>query len=165
MSTDLYRVRVLSVEAEQMACQVEAVYPDVGLPPSRTLAFQFLLDIHDRLGRGGVSTGTLSFGLDGPLTPDEARNLAGRSSLAALLGLPTDDWLDEGWILAHASRVVRSVEVAVHPDDPEGERGKAPDLTVPRATYAITATDPRWLDHVRPGMSWQTTAYPIPEGE
>jgi hypothetical protein len=38
----MYHVRVLSIEGSRLACRVTAVYPDVSLAPSRTLAFRFV---------------------------------------------------------------------------------------------------------------------------
>ena len=42
MSTDLYQVQVLSISGSKLTCRVAAHDPDDGLPPSRTLALQFL---------------------------------------------------------------------------------------------------------------------------
>jgi hypothetical protein len=56
---------------------------------------------------------------------------------------------------------VKSVEISDRQNFPPGrafEDGEE-DAPAPAATYRIEATDPRWVQHVKVGMRWTSSAY------
>jgi hypothetical protein len=91
----------------------------------------------------------------GAVTPEQAEELGQTAPIGRELA--DRDICDGDWIRANVGRFIRSVEVydrAWVPGDP-------PDEVPPsvQATCDIIVTDPRWLEHLRPGMEWGTTAY------
>jgi hypothetical protein len=157
MSATLYGVRVLSIEDDRMTCRVWVIYPDLDLPPSPTLAFEFLCDAWDRLKDGWVTKDSDAFGIKGSLTPEVARALAERAPFPA-----GQDVFDEEWVLATAPQVIRAVEV-VGPENQQPPAERKDSAERPSATYQIRVADSAWLHHLRPGMEWKTTAYPMEE--
>ncbi|MES4901738.1 MULTISPECIES: hypothetical protein [unclassified Streptomyces] len=87
---------------------------------------------------------------------------------------------DDGWVAVNARWFVESVErVAVrnHPLSDEGwehidalweagihqrDGGWPDEDLLVQADYEVQVTDPRWLEHLRPGLSWETGYYPDP---
>ncbi|MGH7868551.1 MAG: hypothetical protein ACREP9_13230 [Candidatus Dormibacteraceae bacterium] len=154
MSTDLYNVRVLSVERDRLTCRVTAFDPrsEDDPPPSRTLALQFLWEPWERFSHGFFFSVA-----GGPGTSEQAEEL-GR---AAPIGpeLAGQDICDGDWIRANVNRFIRDVQVRdrgwICLDDCAGEENGYGAIAV----CTITVTDPRWVEHLRPGMEWGTTAY------
>jgi hypothetical protein len=156
MATDVYQVRVLSVDAGCLTCRVTVLYQGFDLAASPTLAFEFLCDAWDRLKDGRVNRDNGSFGINGPITADEARALANQTPFP-----PDQDIVDEEWVHTTANRVIRSVEVMDHDVCPPGENANDSQQRNLSATYLIHVADAGWLAHLRPGMQWRTTAYPM----
>ncbi len=154
MSTDLYKVTVLSVDADRLSCRVTAYLPsdDNDPPPSKTLAFQFIWEpwYYFHIGLLNHMTG-------GVVTAEHARELARTAPIGSeLIG---QDICNGDWTRANVSRFIRDVEVRergwICLDSCGGEENGYGAL----ALFIITVTDPRWLEHLRPGMEWETTAY------
>jgi hypothetical protein len=154
MSSDLYHVRVESVAGDRLTCRVTAYDPrdDQDPPPSRTLALQFLWETWEwfRLG--------LSYHVQGGgMSPERAEELGRVAPIGPELG--GQDICDGDWIRANVGRFIRRVQARDRDigawRDEQGEVREG----VPQATLIITATDPRWLEHLRPGMEWETTSY------
>ncbi|MFK4268346.1 WD40 repeat domain-containing protein [Streptomyces milbemycinicus] len=158
MSTDMYGVRVLSVDRERLRArfQVFVVYYDTqgrthaAIPDDPT--FFFFLLWEGASGRSGTP-GT------GPL-----RQL-----------VDTRTALDFAWVDAHARRFVSAVErIATRNHPPTArqwerlhdfyyERDGAwqdEDLLV-QCEYEVTVTDRRWLEPLREGAAWGTAAFPL----
>ena len=155
MSSDLYKVRVLSVEGDRLVCRVTSYDPrsEEDPPPSRTLALQFLWEPwYD------FSHGSYTFVTGGPSTPEQAKELGRVAPIGRELA--DQDICDGDWIRANIDRFVRQVEVRDRNlvtrdcDDTDDEV-----LLDPQATLIISVTDPKWLEHLRPGMEWETTAF------
>lgn len=64
-----------------------------------------------------------------------------------------DQSLSEEWTRANAGQFVSSV--VLEPRDLPEEPAVGT-----KATYAIEVTDAKWLEHLTPGQTWQSTAYP-----
>jgi len=143
VSSDLYTVAVESVTGAVARVRVTIVHPDIFvLPTSLTFGLQLLVDpVHDWL-LGGALKGS---------------PLASEVSVKQIL--------NERWVRANARRFVASLELlstAHYPppgyDDPayedfwDGEER-------PGGSYHLTATEPKWLAHLSPGMGWETTSY------
>ncbi|WP_171165235.1 WD40 repeat domain-containing protein [Streptomyces sp. I05A-00742] len=158
MSTDIYGVRVVSVSPQelQVRFQVFVVYYDTEVrtysPVSDDLGFFFHLLWEGASGYCGTHR-------DGPL-----------SKLVNVHTLGNHAWVD-----ANARRFISGVEhVATrnHPPTDEQwgrlsdfyyERGgawKDEDLLV-QSTYDVRVTDRRWLEPLRVGDAWGTTAFPL----
>src|SRR5262245_20753630 len=140
MSTDLYEVRVMSVEGDRLTYRVTAL-DDRGTedpPASRTVGLQILWEPWDcfRLGLSYQVTG-------GKLTSGEAEELGRTAPIGRELA--GRDICDGDWMRANVGRFIRSVEVhdrAWVPGDPPDDM--PPSIS---ATCVITVTDPRWLHH------------------
>jgi hypothetical protein len=154
MSTDLYRVRVLSVEGDRITCRVTAFIPqsDEDPPPSRTLALQFLWEPWYYFSIGLVHHMT-----DGRVSPEQAEELAQAAPIGReLAGKVICDGV---WTRSNVGRFIRHVEV-------HDRRWVCRDCCAgneegydAQALFVIAVTEPRWLEHLRPGMEWETTAY------
>jgi hypothetical protein len=138
-----------------MTCRVTVVYPGLDLPPSPTLAFEFLCDAWERLTEGWVTKDSDPFGIKASLTPEEARAVAQRAPFPAGQNVS-----DEEWVVATAPQVIRAVDVVGHESQPLLVE-KKDSAEGPSATYLIRVAEPAWLSHLRPGMEWETTAYPM----
>jgi hypothetical protein len=151
VSTDLYQVRVLAVAENRVTCRVTALISGTGedLPPSRTLALQFLWEPWRWFSEGlsrEVSGGTV--------TPEQAEELGRTAPIGRELA--GRDICDGDWTRANVARFIKEVEVYDRVCVP----GDSPDESWPtQGIYVITVTDLRWLAHLRPGMEWGTTAY------
>ncbi len=168
MSTDLYQVRVLTVEGSRLTCQVTAFDPrsEGDPPPSQTLALQFLWEPWM-----WFSEGLLGSMANLAVSPEQAE-LLGRS---APIGreLAGKDLCDGDWTRRNVGRFIQQVEVRDRrwfQGDHWGDVGAGPpSVDVPcnvvvglpeaQGTFIITTTDPRWLEHLRQGMEWGSTAY------
>jgi hypothetical protein len=149
MSTDLYQVQVLSISGSKLTCRVTAHDPDAGLPPSRTLALQFLWEPWLYFSQGLFHR---IVGAD--VTLDRAEDFWRTTAIGRELA----DWdiCDGDWTRANVARFIHDVLVFDRvwiPSDSPDYSGET------RAIYLITVTDPRWLEHLRPRMEWGTTAY------
>ncbi len=151
MSTDLYQVRVLSVGGNRFTCRVTALLSDTGddLPPSRTLAVQFLWEPWRWFSEG------LLYEVRGnTFTPEQAEELGRTAPIGRELA--DKDICDGDWTRANVARFIKEVEAydraCVPGDSPE-------DSWLTQGIYVICVTDPSWLEHLWPGMEWRTTAY------
>ncbi|WP_405793574.1 WD40 repeat domain-containing protein [Streptomyces sp. NBC_01506] len=86
---------------------------------------------------------------------------------------------DDGWLAVNTRWFVEDAErVAVHNDPPsdedwahlgalqermhERDDGWPDEDRLVRGDYEVRVTDPRWLEHLSPGLSWETGYYPHP---
>ncbi len=143
MSSDLYQVAVESVAGAAAILDVRIVHPDVFvLPTTLTFGLQLLVDpVHDWLLGPDLK--------DSPLAPE----------------VSVKQILSERWVRANARRFVASLELlssSHYPppgyDDPLYEDFWDGDDR-PTGRYRLSATDPKWLVQLTPGMGWETTSY------
>src|SRR5262245_32157780 len=168
MSTDLYQVRVLSVAGKCLTCRVTAFYPrsENDPLPSRTLALQFLWEPWLWFSEGLSCNMT-----GGAITVKRAEELGRTAPIGR--ELVSRGICDGDWTRANVGRFISHVEVQdrrwllgdrwsdvdeqlTQEPAPEGVVVGLPETQV---TFVVTATDPRWLAHLRPGMEWGSTAY------
>lgn len=134
---------------------------------SPTWALQLLVESWERMRDGWVETAQMagnSGGLYAPFSPDEARHRAAASPIAPL----DPDLGDEAWIRDQAPRFIRSVALGEerHAAGLRGSPFPMRHLHGPHAEAVLTVrvADPAWLDHLEPGVCWDTTAYPYETG-
>ncbi|MEU7317521.1 hypothetical protein [Streptomyces sp. NPDC007083] len=161
MSTDMYGVRVLDVDPDELRVrlQVLVVYYDTG---SRTH-----IPLPDE--EPGTFLHFLWESADGWLDNDDER--------VGPLGrvLSTDDILDYEWVDTHARCFIshiRRIGTLNHPPTEEHwknlhdfyyERNgvwKDEELLV-QADYEIRVTDRRWLAHLTEGQAWGSASFPL----
>jgi hypothetical protein len=138
---DFYRVRIQSIHDKNLTCRVTELYgDDIIIEPSLTLAFGFLWDTV-------VEWGVCPDAQSSPL----GRELAGR------------DFCDQDWSLENAERfiscfgVVDRRVVIVGEDGRSSHRPEGTETT--QATYNIAVTEPRWLEHLTPGLEWESRVF------
>ena len=142
MSTDLYRVRVTSLDLGKrtVGFRVFLVYYDwSGVPTDASFFMRILWDEADtRFGKGGPLGNEVS----------------------------VDQFLDEAFIDANTHRFVERVtQTALRNDPPPAmpptfvyDSHKAEDgLT--QGDYTVVVTDPKWMKHLKVGQTWSTTSY------
>jgi hypothetical protein len=156
--TTLYYVRIQSVAADTLVCRLtDALGRDNPFPPSRTMALWLIWEPWHALDRGWFFSGDF-----GGLSAEQAQELA----KAAPFGqeVRDRDYCDEDWNRANGGRFIRCVGVRDHYSGSDRQfEDDAPREERPQATYTITATAPRWFEHLRVGMDWETTAYDCDE--
>ena len=145
MSTDTYGIRVLGKEASTVTLKVFLVYYDWDqIPYSKDFFLMVLWDQADT-----------RFGAGGPLGD----------------AITVPQICSEKFRLEHASEYVESVdtidcmnypitnkeELATFYYEREGRWENEDKLA--QVDFKITVTDPKWIAHLKPGMSWGTTAY------
>jgi hypothetical protein len=152
---DLYRVRVESINVQRLTCQVTELYGDgYHLVTSRTLALGFLWD----------TVGWLWWIQHAPAAAElenhQAQALAESTSLGqALAGF---QYYSDRPARAVADRIISCVGVTERRTVITGDRewSHYEDGTeIPQATYNIAVTDPHWLEHLAPGMVWESRAW------
>jgi hypothetical protein len=142
VSTDLYRIRVLDIDPRQrkVRFRVFMVYYPWDFPADPSFFLRILRDEADSesTGRG--------------------------SPLAAEITL--DQSLDEKWIDANTARFIEGVErVSFREHRFDGEppnfiyKSFADEDRLTQGDFDVTVSDPRWLKHLFPGQTWQTTCY------
>ncbi|WP_405797821.1 WD40 repeat domain-containing protein [Streptomyces sp. NBC_01506] len=162
MSTDMYGVRVLEVDPDQLRVRLKVfvVYYETGsrtyipLPDDEPGIFlQFLWD------------------------SDEGRHLSDDDERTGSLGrvLSTDDILNFEWVDTNARRFISEVRRAKTLNDPPTEEQweglhdfyyerdgawKDENLLV-QGEYEIRVTDRKWLAHLSEGQSWASTFFPL----
>jgi hypothetical protein len=105
-----------------------------------------------------LCAGSFFSGDFGGLSAEHAQELARTASIGP--ELCDRDICDEDWNRANGGRFIRCVGVLDHYSGTERQyEDEAPWEEMPQATYMIIATEPRWFDHLRVGMEWETTAY------
>jgi hypothetical protein len=146
------------VADDTLSCRLTDVLGrDDPFPPSRTMALWLLWEPWRALRDGSFFSGDL-----GGMSAEQAQELARTAPIGQ--ELRDRDFCDEGWNRANVGRFIRCVGVR---DQYSGsERWYEDDASreeMPQATYFINATEPRWFDHLRVGMEWDTTAYDCDE--
>lgn len=134
-----YRVKVLSKDAATVELEITLLHPDAGgFPDVPNFGFQMLY----------VES-------EGPRTlEDEISKLGGGPG-----------FLEEEFVLEYTDRFVASCELVemrgfVPPKQPDAEWGDIIDHeNPPIATYRITTTEPRWIDHLNVGDVWENACY------
>jgi hypothetical protein len=150
VSVAMYRVRVRSVASFLLACRVTAVAGSASpLHASRTLALWFVYEPWLDLSSG------VSRHLPGDWSGVPRRHIRDMAHSAPIAReLAGDEVRGAQWARENAGRFISCVGVVErhHCDERYWD---APDQQS-QATYLIAATDPRWLEHLRPGMQWNT---------
>ncbi|MFF2845687.1 WD40 repeat domain-containing protein [Streptomyces sp. NPDC058001] len=160
MSTDMYGVRVLHVDPDQLrvVLQVFVVYYDTG---SRT---------HIPLPgeEPGVFLHFLHQSASGYPSGDKRNGPLGKA-------LSVDDILNYEWVDTHARRFISDVRCVETLNDPPTEeqweelhdfyyeRGgtwQDEELLI-QGEYEIRVTDRKWLQHLSEGQSWATASFPM----
>ncbi|MEO5584314.1 MAG: hypothetical protein ABIQ75_02575 [Flavobacteriales bacterium] len=145
MSTDLYGIRVLAKEGPTVTLKVFLTYYDWDqIPYSKDFFLMVLWDEADTRFGGG-----------GPLGD----------------AITVPQICDEKFRLEHAGAYVESVDTISCANYPitnkehlatfyyEREGRWENEDKLAQVDYKITVTDPKWIEHLEPGMSWGTTAY------
>jgi hypothetical protein len=145
MGSDLYRVRATDKSERSVMLEVKVVHPDANhLPEDPSFALMLLLD-------------------DAP----------GTSVLAQEVSV--DDAMDDVWLQKYVRGFVSSVQVTIEsgtagygddesPPDDETEAEEEARLERRRASwltgrYAISVTDPAWVEHLAVGKEWDSRAF------
>jgi len=160
---ELYYVEVLEVQRDELVCLVISLYPsnDNDLPASPSLALQFLADpwydahnvVIEDFGDHGLSSPQP--GLYAPIGAGPVKQRITQSSIGT--AVPAD-W-DPDFFRKQTDRFIRSVQVR---DKRHCRRQRYRTFGPrPEGTYHIRVTEARWLEHLIPGMSWSTRAYPM----
>ena len=147
MSSDLYGIRVLAKEASTVTLKVFLVYYDWDhIPESKDFFLSVLWDEADTRFGGG-----------GPLGD----------------AITVPEICDEQFRLYHADAYVAKVEQIGSANYPITHKEKLSTFYYERdgkwenedklaqVDFRITVTDPKWIEHLQPGMSWGTTSYGI----
>lgn len=147
MSTDTYGIRVLGKEGATVTLKVFLVYYDWNtIPDTEDFFLSVLWDQADtRFDKGGPLGDTIT-----------------------VKQICSDDFR-----LEHAQEYIASVEVIGSKNYPikdktdletfyyEREGRWKDEDKLAQVDFKITVTDPKWIAHLEPGMSWGTTAYGI----
>jgi hypothetical protein len=145
MGSDLYRVRATDKTERSVMLEVKVMHPDANhLPEDPSGALMLLLD-------------------DAP----------GTSVLAQEVSV--DDAMDDVWLQKYVRGFVSSVQVTIEsgtagygddesPPDDETEAEEEARLERRRASwlkgrYAISVTDPAWVEHLAVGKEWDSRAF------
>lgn len=142
MPTDRFGIRVLEVEPTRVRLHVFVVYYEARLedllPEDRTFFFRALRDHAD-----GASLGE---------------------------AVSREEMFDEHFVDVNAPRYVKNVFCLETWSPPPDEREVLLDFypcregrwedeeKLTQGVYDVIVTDPRWVEHLRPGMSWNTSA-------
>jgi hypothetical protein len=145
---------------------------------SATLALGLLLESWENMMRGRVEDAVQAGRRGGfycPFSAEEARARAERSVIRGVAegaraseDSPLRDiefFFDETFIAENAPRYICSTEV-METRHLEGLHGARPDQRhyfAPHGEclFRIRVADPHWLDHLEPGVCWDTTVYPF----
>jgi hypothetical protein len=166
MSSPIYFVEVIDLNAAQMSCIVSALPAMLGqgdrydFTPSPPLAVAFLWKPWDDMRRGMVA----SFFDDSPLCRlwcPFGREEARRRAAGAYIGQVMPHEWSKTMFLDFAPRVIAAVEIR---DERRCGRVRRMSEPLPECTYVVTPPDPRFLEHVAVGMRWDTTAYEMEGG-
>ena len=129
MATTLWNVEIASLTGPEVNAHVERAHEDAGPFPQDRV---FALRMLYEQVRGIDAGGQLS--PTGPL--GEA--------------VSEDDIYDDEWLRTHAADYISGVSADL-PEDAIAVGAVA--------RYAVTATSPRWLEHLHSGQSWRSAAY------
>lgn len=75
--------------------------------------------------------------------------------------------LDSRWAKANVDKYVKSVKQVEKSNFPikdglaYNESKGTPAEALARARYVVTLTDPKWAEHLRPGLSWDSCAFEV----
>jgi hypothetical protein len=129
VATTLWNVEIASLTGAKLRADVERAHEDAGPFPQ------------DRV-----------FALRMLYEQVRTIDAGGQFSPAGPLGeaVSEEDIYDDEWLRTHAADYISAVSVDL-PEDP--------DAVGAVARYALTATSPRWLEHVHSGQSWRSAAF------
>jgi hypothetical protein len=180
VSSILY-VEVAEKHADTMTLLLVEIQSGFVFCESPTLALQLLLESWERMLRGSLYSHQQVAAHGGfycPFSAEEARTRAARSPIrdvaegarvpehSPLSGI--EFFFDQAFVEENAPRYIVSTEVLEtrhleglcgdplhhrHHFAPHGE-----------CRFGIRVADPRWLDHLGPGVCWDTTAFPYERG-
>lgn len=147
MSTDLYGIRVLEKTDTQVKLKVFLVYYDWDyIPSSNDFFLMVLWDEADTRFDGGGALGDK---------------------------VSVDEICDEAYRLKNADKFIKEIKTLESLNYPIEDLsqyatfyyerdGKWQDEDkLAQVDFLITVTDPKWIEHLKVGMSWATTAYAI----
>jgi hypothetical protein len=135
---------------------------------SHTLALQLLLESWQQMMKGALHPHwrlSSHGGFYCPFSAEEAHARAERSPIREVCPEP---FVDQAFVEENAPRYIVSTEVLETryleglPGDPLHRR----HFFAPHGEcrFRIRVADPRWLDHLEPGVCWDTTAFPFERG-
>jgi hypothetical protein len=155
---DLYRVRVESISGPCLTCRVTELYGEgYHLVSSRTLAFGFLWDTTAWVWWMDLLPDEPDHTIEAMQTAAESTALGQELARHDRFGAGADDWCR-----ANVGRFISCVGVVdrrtVTTDEKEWSH-YTPGMEIPEATYNISVTDPRWLAHLKPGMTWESRVW------
>jgi hypothetical protein len=129
LATTLWNVEITALTGPELRADVERAHEDAGPFPQDRVFARRMLYEQVR-----------------------AIDAGGRFSPTGPLGeaVSEDDIYDDEWLRAHAADYIGDVSA----DLPEDA-----DAVGAVARYAVTATSPRWLEHLHSGQSWRSAAY------
>jgi hypothetical protein len=127
----LFNVEVDEVEGTRAKLTLVSVHPDAG-PFGKDKVFSLRL-IHEP-----------SFELTDGF---ESRGLCPLGDAIPYMKIMNEEWAHE-----NAGRFIASVDV-----EPKDLPAEVPVDTV--ATYTIEVTDPKWIEHLKPGQTWHSATF------
>lgn len=138
MGASLYSVKVAELSGTDVTLQLEIIHPDAGLHVNDeytpAFALRLLYDTAYELDMDG----------DDPF--------ASKGSCALGNAFSYNDSTSEEWVTEHAAEYIASATV----ESPEFT--DLPPVGM-KALLKIKATDPKWLEHLKPGQVWESAAY------
>lgn len=146
--SSLYRARVDQVAPAKVRLTVWQIHPDAGVPPKSTTFALALLCAPFR--KSSVLQGSAP---------------SARLPLAKAIDIEGGKDGDPSWMVENARAFIASVErKSLKNARPKASVKWPPphdgDLSqLPQAVFEIGATDPAWVSHLKPGLSWRTAAY------
>jgi len=129
VATTLWTVHIEALAGAELRAAVERAHEDAGAFP------------HDRVFALRLLCEQVS-------KLDDSGEFVPTGPLGAAVS--EDDIYDDDWLQTHAADYIGDVSV----DLPE-----AADAVGAVARYAVTATSPRWLEHLHSGQSWRSAAF------
>ncbi len=155
--SELYRARVDACAPPRVVLTVWQIHPDVDVPPeSKTFALALVRGVVGRSVEAGRRPPP-----DCPLGAEIA----------------DDEWLDEGWMKQNAAAFVASVSrrnlrnadgvkqaeaLLAGPGGDAAYQAFWEDLErLPQVVMELVATDAGWVQHLKPGLTWESAAYDI----
>lgn len=87
-----------------------------------------------------------------------------RAAASPIAEIGPEPFADQEFVTENAARYILSTEVSEmrHMEGLRNARVPGRHYFGPRAEcrFRIRVADPRWLDHLEPGVCWDTTAFP-----
>lgn len=147
MSTDLYGIRVLAKKGPTVTLKVFLVYYDWDqIPDSKDFFLMVLWDKADtRFGGGGPLGDAITVS---QICSESFRMAQAPAYVANVEKIGSANY-----------PVTNREELSTFYYEDEGRWENEDRLA--QVDFLVTVTDPKWIEHLQPGMSWGSTAYGI----